>query len=52
MEMVENITSSIDCGKVTAGVYIDLKKAFDTIDNSILCSKWKHYGIRGIMLSW
>jgi len=39
MDMVENITSSIDNGKAAAGVYIDLKKAFDTIDHSILLSK-------------
>ena len=52
MEMVENMTSSIDYDKITTGVYIDLKKPFDTIDHSILCSKLKHYGIRGIVLSW
>ena len=37
MDMVENITSSKNCVKVTAGVYIDPKKAFawvDTIDHS------------------
>ena len=52
MEMVENITSSIDYCQYTAGVFIDLKKAFDTIDYTILIAKLKHYGIRGVTLSW
>ena len=52
MEMVENITSSIDSGQYTAGVFIDLKKAFDTIDHTIPITKLKHYGIKGVTLLW
>ena len=38
-ELVENITDSIDAKKSTIGVFIDLKKAFDTIDHKLLTTK-------------
>ena len=36
LELVEDITTSIDNYKSTVGVCIDLKKAFDTVDHNIL----------------
>ena len=32
--------------------FINLKKAFDTVDHSILLNKLNHYGIRGIVNDW
>ena len=34
------------------GIYIDLKKAFDTVQNDILLRKIQHYGIRGAAFEW
>ena len=51
-EFSYNILSSIDARQQSIAVYLDLSKAFDTIDHSILLKKLEHYGIRGIALEW
>ena len=52
MELVENITKAMDNGKFTIGVFIDLKKALDIVDHSILVTKLDHYGIWGVAKKW
>jgi len=39
LELIEEVTSSLDIKKSAVGVFIDLKKAFDTINHEILIKK-------------
>ena len=52
IDVVENIYDSLDNKEHVLGIYLDLKKAFDTVDHSILLWKLNNYGIRGIVHDW
>ena len=52
IEITEKIKESIDNKKFGCGIFIDLRKAFDTVNHDILLRKLEHYGIRGITLDW
>ena len=51
-EVIDRIYKSLDEGNYVFGIYIDLKKPFDTDQHQILLHKLQHYGIRGIALEW
>eukprot|EP00732_Lithocolla_globosa_P002638 Lithocolla_globosa_v1_NODE_1798_length_2330_cov_3.987692.p1 type:complete len:235 gc:universal NODE_1798_length_2330_cov_3.987692:782-1486(+) len=48
----ENLTRKLDSGYLGLGIFIDLKKAFDTVNHAILLKKMERYGIRGAALRW
>ena len=50
--MTEKILSSLDAECSTIAVFIDLQKAFVTIDHDILIKKLENIGIIGIVLEW
>ena len=52
IEITEKIKESIDKNKYGCGIFIDLRKAFDTVNHDILLKKLDHYGIRGTALDW
>ena len=47
LEIVNDIRAYLDKGENVLGLYLDLKKAFDTVNHTILKQKLYNYGIRG-----
>jgi exonuclease III len=52
LELQDKIVNYLANDKHCAGIFLDLSKAFDTLDHSILISKLEHYGVRGTALHW
>ena len=46
MAIVESIQKQLDAGNYTAGVFADLKKTFDTVDQNILLEKLYYFDRR------
>ena len=51
-QLVDQIYESFENEKYTVGIFIDLSKAFDTVDHTILLKKLEIYGITGANLAW
>ena len=52
VNLMEKITNSLDNKEAIISVFIDYKKALDTIDHTILLQNFNHYKIRGIVSQW
>ena len=50
--LIDNITKALDKGEYFVGLFIDLSKAFDTVNHDILLCKLEHYCLRGIVYYW
>ena len=52
ISLSDSILRSMDQGMLTGSVFIDLKKAFDTVDHDLLIEKLSRYGVRNSELLW
>ena len=50
--LTDKIKSAINNGEYVVGAFLDLSKAFDTVNHAILLKKLYKYGIRGIAYEW
>ena len=52
IQLYDKISNALDNKRVTLGLFIDLSKAVDRVNNEILLDKLEHYGVLGIALQW
>ena len=50
--LVESIKKYIDNDNYVCSMFVDLGKAFDTVDHQILLQNLYHYGVRGLAHNW
>ena len=50
MELIDRLILTMDNNETPLNIYLDMSKAFDTIDHTILINKLSFYGIHGVAL--
>lgn len=52
LDFTTNLANGINNGKCVSGLFLDIKKAFDTVNHTILLDKLNNCGVRGVALNW
>ena len=51
-DVVSHIVKNLEANKTSVALFLDLSKAFDTLDHDLLLHKMERYGLRGVVLDW
>ena len=51
-DVVAHIVKNLEANKTSVALFLDLSKAFDTLDHALLLHKMERYGLRGVVLDW
>ena len=52
IDITESIRAALDKKRIAGGIFVDLQKAFDTVNHEILINKLNYHGIRGKVNEW
>ena len=52
IDTIEYIKTTLDNNQYVIGIFLDIRKAFDTVNHNIMCKKLEHYGFRGHSLNF
>ena len=52
INFTKNIRQALDEEFIGCGIFVDLQRAFDTVDHEIILAKLNHYGVRGVSNDW
>ena len=50
--LIDNLIQNMESDNISVGIYLDLQKAFDTVNHKILLAQMNNYGIRGNVYNW
>ena len=51
-DVVSHLVKNLEANKTSIALFLDLSKAFDTLDHDLLLHKMERYGLRGVILDW
>lgn len=52
LSFMDKVNNGLNDGKYVSGLFIDIKKAFDTVNHDILLNKLYNCGFRGMTYNW
>ena len=52
LKLIDKVSNEVDNKQFAIELFLDISKAFDTIDHVILLQKLQCYGIRGLAFNW